>query len=168
MTLIPDTLSRMRALLSGLAVAPAGEHAASPAGPPVLASRTPPTGPIATEAGSPLSRRQSHQLDQQLSRDAIAERINRFLRRRYPNLTSANVEADTGVPAATVAMWLRRGSAPDAEAMARLTHAYGAEFVCVLLGCEPRWLDDAARAEDQRKLVAQLEQVAARLRRAQP
>lgn len=81
------------------------------------------------------------------------ERAAEFLRGAHPSKTAEQVEARTGIAAATVKKWLIGHSAPSCIAMARLISAYGPEFLAHVLP-ELEWLSAARRATRQAELEA--------------
>lgn len=97
------------------------------------------------------------------SSPAVAERTVAFLRSRYRTKTADCVSADTGISAKTVAKWLERSSAPGGIAILQLIAAYGPEFLRAIMTSPPAWLDDAARAEEARKLKAEIDALNAKL-----
>ena len=90
-------------------------------------------------------------------------RLGAFLRRRYSMNTAQNVEADTGIPAATVSNWLELKSMPRALHLLRLITAYGPSLLAATYPHAPAWLDDARRAEETRRLEAEAEEIRERL-----
>lgn len=110
--------------------------------------------------------RQLSQKARQMS-DARADRVVAFLvAEEGPQKTAEAVEARTGIKAATVRQWIARDSAPSFTALFRLMVAYGPEVLSAALEKPPKWLDQAARAERQRKLKAQIEALQDQLERA--
>lgn len=95
----------------------------------------------------------------------VGTRVIDFLRGLHPTKTADCVFADTGIAAATVAKWLERASVPGGIAIIRLTAVYGPEFLNAIMHSPPAWLDAAARAEEQRKVRAQIAALQARLDR---
>lgn len=96
-------------------------------------------------------------------RAVVPERIVAFLRRIHPAKTAECVAAETGISSNTVAKWLDRGSGPSTWATFRLIAAYGPEFACAVMTSPPDWLSAAARAEEQRRLRAQMAALQAKL-----
>lgn len=93
----------------------------------------------------------------------VQERIVDFLRRKYPTKCAESVEAETGIPAATVAKWLVRNSGCKADSFARLLCAYGPEFACAVMPRAPAWLDRARREAEAERLRAEIAALEARL-----
>lgn len=85
-----------------------------------------------------------------------------FLTAQHPTKTAEHVEAESGVPAATVRNWLRGLSAPSGEAIVRLLLAYGPDVLLPALPRAPEWLSRPVMARRQ----AEIEAEQARLSRA--
>ena len=79
--------------------------------------------------------------------EARADRVIALLTRYHPFKTAESVAADTGIRAGTVRQWMARESAPNFAAFCKLIGAYGPEILVAALESPPKWLDDAARAE---------------------
>lgn len=91
----------------------------------------------------------------QIDARTLAERISAFLRTRHPLKTPQSVEAETGVPAATVRKWLEQGNAPSGSAYDALVRRYGAPFLCAVHPEESgAWFADVARQQRQDRLEA--------------
>lgn len=89
-------------------------------------------------------------------RTVVADRVSAFLRAKHPVKTADNVAADTGIPAATVARWLDRGSAPSIPQLGKLVGAYDAEVLCVILDQPPEWMVSRARQQERERLERQI------------
>ena len=87
---------------------------------------------------------------------ALGERVVGFLRQRHPMKTTANVAADTGLPASTIAKWLEGASTPGGLAMLTLVDFYGGDLVAVAWPKAFGFLSEAAREERARKLDARI------------
>ena len=86
----------------------------------------------------------------------VAERVNDFLRSRYPRDTAKLAEAATGVPAKTIAKWLTRSSAPSGPALLACLLGLGPEFlVAVCPGLA--WAEHALAAMCSASLHAAIE-----------
>ena len=96
-------------------------------------------------------------------RTVVSDRFAAFLRTKYPVKTADNVAADTGLPVATVARWLDRGSAPSLGAPGKLVGAYDAEVLCAALECPPAWLIAAARLQERERIERQIAGLRARI-----
>lgn len=70
-----------------------------------------------------------------------------WLRGKFPNATSANVETLTGIPAATVENWLQRRSRPTVEYFALLAEVFGPSLLSASLTKSVRWVEKAVAAE---------------------
>ncbi|MBO3760378.1 hypothetical protein [Ciceribacter sp. L1K22] len=75
-----------------------------------------------------------------------------WLRQRYPRSTTVNVEAETGIPAASVENWLHRRSQPSVEHFIRLVAAFGPEVLQACLVATPDWVEQAAAAEQAKAI----------------
>ncbi len=93
---------------------------------------------------------------------AHPERVVAFLTSLYPTKMPEAVEADTGIPAATVRKW--PGSAPSFTAFVRLVMAYGPELLCACTDQPPAWLDEAARVARNARIEAKIAALSAQLR----
>ncbi|MGE0845518.1 MAG: hypothetical protein AB7L41_04560 [Flavobacteriaceae bacterium] len=87
-----------------------------------------------------------------------------FLRRRHPFDTAWKVADVTGIPMETVRNWLRLRAAPSASNFWTLAEHYGPDLVAASVRHAPGWLDTACRAEEHRRLSAELQDLQARLR----
>ncbi|WP_331292380.1 MULTISPECIES: hypothetical protein [Methylobacterium] len=96
-------------------------------------------------------------------RHAVAGRLCSFLRGRHPVKTAENVAAETGIPVATVASWLDRGSSPNAWALLSLVGAYGADVLCAAMENPPAWLRAAARQAERERVEAEIAALRAKL-----
>lgn len=94
---------------------------------------------------------------------ALGERVADFLRLRHPAKTAANVAADAGLPSGTVAKWLEGAATPSLYAGLKLADAYGPDFVAAVWPNGLGFLADAARAEQARRLRAQIADLQAKL-----
>lgn len=92
-----------------------------------------------------------------------AGRVSAYLRRLYPERTAANVAADTGIKAPTVAKWLEQESAPNGIAMLVLVAIYGPDFLGAVMPKAPAWLDETQRLSEAGALAAELDKIQARL-----
>lgn len=101
-------------------------------------------------------------------RHAVAGRLCGFLRDRHPIKTAENVAAETGIPVATVASWLDRGSSPNAWALLNLVGAYGADVLCAAMESPPAWLRSAARQAERERVEAEIAALRAKLDGVQP
>lgn len=66
-----------------------------------------------------------------------------YLRKSYPNNVGHNVEALTGIPAATVDNWMQRRSSPQRDHLMSLIAAYGPPFLKACYAREPEWMPAA-------------------------
>lgn len=101
-------------------------------------------------------------------RYAVAGRLCSFLRGRHPVKTAENVAAETGIPVATVASWIERGSSPNAWALLNLVGAYGAEVLCAAMESPPAWLRSAARQAERERVEAQIAALRSKLGEVTP
>lgn len=86
-----------------------------------------------------------------------------YLRREHPANTAQHVAALTRIGADTVENWLRQRSRPSLDHFGRLMRVYGPSLVAAVFPAAPRWLDEAHRAEELRKLEEQQAALAARM-----
>lgn len=86
----------------------------------------------------------------------VSERIITFLRRRYPTKTAECVAAELNVSEATAKKWLSRMSVPSGLVIIRMVAHYGPEFLAATMSSPPKWLDAAARAEEQARIRASI------------
>ena len=134
--------------------------------PPITVGSFPSSPPMPRRYG--VSMEQSSQTREQLSQvarqmsDARADRVVAFLGKLHPVKTCENVAAETGIRAATVRQWVARESAPNFRALFRLMCAYGPDLLCAALDNPPRWLSEAARAEEQARIDAEIAALQAR------
>lgn len=63
-----------------------------------------------------------------------------WLRRRYPQSTGHNVEAEAGIAAATVENWLLRRSQPSAAHFVALLHVFGPALLEACMHRPPGWV----------------------------
>ena len=89
-----------------------------------------------------------------LDQKIVADRLVAFLKHRYPHHTAKYVARDIKVPRHTVAKWLERGSAPNAEGLVRLIAAYRTALLIALLGGAEQWLAIAAWHERRARYEA--------------
>lgn len=68
-----------------------------------------------------------------------------WLRCRYPRSTSVNVEADTGIPAATVDNWLQGRSSPSIAHFSEMLAIYGPPLLEASFTRPTSWVTEAAR-----------------------
>lgn len=95
----------------------------------------------------------------------LGERIENFLKSRYPAKTAQCVAADIGYAPGRVAKWLEGASDPNCYAILRMVDAYGPAFLAALMGeGAPGWLDDAQRSEKLNDLEATRARIDAELR----
>jgi hypothetical protein len=90
-------------------------------------------------------------------------RVAAFLRARHPQRTADNVAAETGLKSATIAKWLERESAPNGVAMLVLVAVYGPDFLGAAMSAPPAWLSAPMRAAHAELLLAELEDIRARI-----
>lgn len=105
--------------------------------------------------------RQSHAKLRQLSgldQTIVAERVVAFLKQKHPDNTAKAVARRTDISRDTVAKWIERGSAPNAEGMARLICVYRADFLIAVLGGAEQWL--AVAAWHERRATYEADQAA--------
>lgn len=124
---------------------------------PVLA---PPyaTPRISMPAASGPAARQSHATIGQVSgldQAHVAERVVAFLKQRHPHGTAKYVSRETDLPRHTVAKWIERGSAPNAEGLIRLIRTYRTDLLIALLGGAEPWLAVAAWHERRARFEAE-------------
>lgn len=80
----------------------------------------------------------------------IGERVCAFLRAQHPVKTAEWVAAETGIPAETIAHWLKIDGRPSAAHLLALIGAYEAEFLVSIAPSLGKWLDPVRR---ERKLL---------------
>lgn len=101
--------------------------------------------------------RQSHPNIGQLSgldQTVVAERVVAFIRHRHPHNTAKCVAREASIPRETVAKWIERGSAPNAESLLRLISVYRTDLLIALLGGADQWLAVAAWHERRARFEA--------------
>lgn len=92
-------------------------------------------------------------------------RVVAFLRRKYPSKTADCVAADTGIKADTVRKMLADYSTPTWANTYRLIRAYRAALLAAAFLDDPQeWIKAAARDEEHRATVKELERVKLKLR----
>lgn len=94
-----------------------------------------------------------------------------WLRAHFPRNTCQHVEADTGIPAATVDNWLIGRSQPKVEHFVRLICAYGPALLLDSVQNSAEWIERAAAAERALEIdreMARLRQELEALKRGQP
>ena len=114
--------------------------------------------PAPIRRASAAARRQSHVNIGQLSglnQACVAERVVAFLKQRHPLGTAKCVAREIAVPRDTVAKWIERGSAPNAEALLRLIQVYKTDLLIALLGGAEPWLAMAAWHERRARFEAE-------------
>jgi hypothetical protein len=79
-----------------------------------------------------------------------------WLRNRYPRSTTFCVEADTGIPAASVENWLHRRSQPSVQHFSVLLYVYGPPFLSACFRSTASWIDEAARNHRRREIEAEI------------
>jgi len=79
-----------------------------------------------------------------------------WLRERFPRATIHCVEAETGIPAATVENWLHRRSQPSVEHFTILISTFGPSLLKASLSKPQIWIDTAAALERRREIDAQI------------
>ncbi len=79
-----------------------------------------------------------------------------WLRERFPRATIHCVEAETGIPAATVENWLHRRSQPSVEHFTILISTFGPSLLKACLSKPQIWIDTAAALERRREIDAQI------------
>lgn len=82
-----------------------------------------------------------------------------WLRRRYPQSTGHNVEAEAGIAAATVENWLLRRSQPSAAHFVALLHVFGPALLEACMHRPPGWVSRAAAAERKRQIDEDIERL---------
>jgi hypothetical protein len=88
------------------------------------------------------------------------EGLAAWLRSRYPFSTGAHVEADTGIPTASVENWLQYRSRPSIEHFATLCMVYGPAMLLACFRRPSRWIQYAAQAERAREIEAEMARLA--------
>lgn len=66
-----------------------------------------------------------------------------WLRRRFPRYTSVNVEAETGIAAASIENWLQYRSQPSVEYFSILVSTFGPSLLRAALRDDALWLEKA-------------------------
>lgn len=79
-----------------------------------------------------------------------------WLRSRYPRSTTHHVEAETGIPAASVENWLHRRSQPSVEHFTILIAVFGPALLNSCFRQSPGWVEQAAVRERQREIDEQI------------
>ncbi|MGX9981957.1 hypothetical protein [Methylobacterium fujisawaense] len=126
--------------------------ASSVIAPPFRSASTP------MHTASEKALRQSHGNIGQLSgldQTIVAERVVTFLRRRHPHSTAKHVARDLDISRETVAKWIERGSAPNAEGILKLIAVYKTDLLITLLGGAEQWLAVAAWHERRARFEAE-------------
>lgn len=86
-----------------------------------------------------------------------------WLRCRYPRSTSVNVEADTGIPAATIDNWLQGRSTPSVSHFSELLAVYGPPLLEASFTRPSSWVTEAARVFKRAELSATIMRLQAEL-----
>ncbi|MDQ0135709.1 hypothetical protein J2T08_003630 [Neorhizobium galegae] len=79
-----------------------------------------------------------------------------WLRSQFPRSTPHNVEARTGIAAASVENWLHRRSQPSVEHFTLLIAVFGPALLQACLRQPPGWVEQAARQERKREIDEQI------------
>lgn len=79
-----------------------------------------------------------------------------WLKRTYPRSTTHHVEAQTGIPAASVENWLHRRSQPSVQHFSILISVYGPSFLAACFIQPPVWVHDAVRVQRRKEIDAQI------------
>ncbi|AAL49594.1 unknown [Sinorhizobium phage PBC5] len=79
-----------------------------------------------------------------------------WLKDRFPRSTIHHVEAETGIPAASVENWLHRRSQPSVQHFSILMQVYGPSLLAACFKSPPKWLSEAARSQRRLELEAQI------------
>lgn len=79
-----------------------------------------------------------------------------WLKDRFPRSTIHHVEAETGIPAASVENWLHRRSQPSVQHFSILMQVYGPSLLAACFKSPPKWLREAALCQRQLELDAQI------------
>ncbi|WP_331373799.1 hypothetical protein [Sinorhizobium chiapasense] len=82
-----------------------------------------------------------------------------WLKDRYPRSTIHHVEAETGIPAASVENWLHRRTLPSVQHFSILVRTYGPSLLVACFPDPPEWVDEAARLERRREIDEQIAQL---------
>lgn len=97
-------------------------------------------------------------------RTDLADRVNEFLRRKYPVKVGECVGADLGIKATTVQKWMERTSAPSSWMLLKMVSAYGPEFLAAVMGdAAPEWLHASAHTERRARIAADIQKLQAEL-----
>jgi len=84
------------------------------------------------------------------------EGLTAWLREKFPRSTIHHVEAETGIPAASVENWLHRRSQPSVEHFMILLSAFGPSLLYACLRQTPAWVEQAAKQERAREIDEQI------------
>jgi|GEM_PF-2233914 len=84
------------------------------------------------------------------------EGLTAWLRDRFPRSTIHHVEAETGIPAASVENWLHRRSQPSVEHFMILLTVFGPALLNACLRQKPGWVEHAAKRERAREIDEQI------------
>lgn len=111
--------------------------------------------PLCFERSTGALRGSARSVPQTCSKTSVRQRFDLvgmvgWLRRRHPQSVGYNVEAETGIPSATVENWLIQRSQPSAAHFAALIHAYGPALLEACMWRPPEWVACAARTEQAR------------------
>lgn len=79
-----------------------------------------------------------------------------WLKRSFPRATTHHVEAQTGIPAASVENWLHRRSQPSVQHFSILIAAFGPSLLAACFDEAPEWVDDAAKQQRRREIDEQI------------
>ncbi len=79
-----------------------------------------------------------------------------WLKDRHPRSTIHHVEAETGIPSASVENWLHRRTLPSVQHFSILLRTYGPSLLAACFPDPPDWVDEAARLERRREIDQQI------------
>jgi hypothetical protein len=89
------------------------------------------------------------------TRDGLVD----WLRQEYPRSTCQNVEAETGIPAATVENWLIGRSRPTVDHFVRLIFVFGPALLQTSVTRPAGWMERAAQTERALELDQEIERL---------
>ena len=93
----------------------------------------------------------------ELSAKTLGEQVVRFVRRRHPTKTAANIAAETGLGEKQIKAWLEGRAAPGSVAILRLIATYGPEFQSEIMPVHLSWLDNAVMQAREDALLSEIE-----------